>query len=51
VLPPIRLWRELGEAADLDDHATLRAGLELVRTRMQAVADRMYAERKYPLIG
>jgi 1-acyl-sn-glycerol-3-phosphate acyltransferase len=51
VLPPIRLWQELGEAADVDDHEVLRAGLELVRSRMQIVADRLYAERKYPLIG
>jgi 1-acyl-sn-glycerol-3-phosphate acyltransferase len=51
VLPPIRLWKELGEAADLDDKKVLRAGLEIVRGKMQPVADRMYAERKYPLIG
>lgn len=51
VLPSIRLWKELGEAADSDDPKVLRAGLELVRGRMQLVADRMYAERKYPLIG
>lgn len=51
VLEPIRLWKELGEAADVDDRKVLRAGLELVRTRMQAVADKLYDERKYPLLG
>ncbi|MCU1279786.1 MAG: acyltransferase family protein [bacterium] len=51
VLPPIRLWQELGEAANSDDPAVLRAGLELVRGRMQLVADRLYAARKYPLLG
>jgi 1-acyl-sn-glycerol-3-phosphate acyltransferase len=51
VLPPIRLWRELGEAADIADPAVLNAGLSLVRTRMQQVSDRLYAERKYPLLG
>jgi 1-acyl-sn-glycerol-3-phosphate acyltransferase len=51
VLPPIRLWRELGETADFEDPAVLNAGLSLVRTRMQQRSDRMYAERKYPLIG
>jgi 1-acyl-sn-glycerol-3-phosphate acyltransferase len=50
VLPPIRVWDELGEGA-AEDADYLRAGLDLVRTRMQAVADRLYAERKYPLIG
>jgi 1-acyl-sn-glycerol-3-phosphate acyltransferase len=51
VLPPVRLWKELGEAADYDDKAVLRAGRDLVRAQMQAVADRLYAQRKYPLIG
>ncbi len=51
VLPPIRLWKELGEAADLDDRRLLQAGLDLVRGRMQAAVDRMYAERKRPLLG
>jgi 1-acyl-sn-glycerol-3-phosphate acyltransferase len=50
VLEPIRLWEELGEV-DIDDQKALRAGLELVRGRMQTVADRMYGERKYPFIG
>jgi 1-acyl-sn-glycerol-3-phosphate acyltransferase len=50
VLPPIRLWEELGEGS-ADDAQFLRAGLDLVRARMQAVADRLYAARKYPLIG
>lgn len=48
---PIRLWKELGETADADDPATLRAGLELVRSRMQLSLDRMYSERKFPIIG
>ena len=50
VLPPIRLWKELGDP-DPHDKKALREGLEIVRTRMQAVADRLYAERKYPLLG
>jgi 1-acyl-sn-glycerol-3-phosphate acyltransferase len=50
LLPAIRLWDELGKA-DPHDKRVLRDGLELVRERMQTVADRMYAERKYPLIG
>jgi 1-acyl-sn-glycerol-3-phosphate acyltransferase len=50
VLEPIRLWQELDDP-NPDDKKVLRAGLQLVRERMQAVADRLYAERKYPLIG
>ena len=51
VLPPIKIWKELGEASNFEDKAVLRAGAALVRQRMQLVAARMYAERKYPLIG
>ncbi|MDB4968213.1 MAG: acyltransferase family protein [Myxococcales bacterium] len=51
VLPPIKIWKELGEASNFEDKAVLRAGANLVRTRMQLVADRLYGERKYPLIG
>jgi 1-acyl-sn-glycerol-3-phosphate acyltransferase len=51
VLEPIRLWRELGEAASPDDAAVLRAGLELVRSRMQAAATRMYQARRWPIVG
>jgi len=50
VLEPIRLWRELDDP-NPDDKTALRHGLHLVRERMQAVANRLYAERKYPLIG
>lgn len=50
VLPPIRLWQEL-EGAHHDDAKALHAGLDLVRSRMQEVADRLYDQRKYPLIG
>ena len=50
VLEPIRLWKEL-DNPDPHDKKVLRAGLELVRSRMQEVADRLYAERKYPLLG
>jgi 1-acyl-sn-glycerol-3-phosphate acyltransferase len=50
VLPPIRLWDELG-SDDVSDSLLLQRGLELVRQRMQLVSDRMYAERKYPLFG
>jgi len=51
VLPPIRLWRELGEAADPSDPRVLSAGLDLVRGRMQRAADRLYAERRWPVLG
>jgi 1-acyl-sn-glycerol-3-phosphate acyltransferase len=51
VLAPMCLWRELGEAANPEDPLVLRAGLDLVRSRMQVVADKMYAERRYPIIG
>jgi 1-acyl-sn-glycerol-3-phosphate acyltransferase len=51
VIEPIRLWKELGEAANPDDAAVLRAGLEIVRGRMQAQADKMYAARRFPIIG
>jgi 1-acyl-sn-glycerol-3-phosphate acyltransferase len=51
MLPPIRLWKELGETADVEDPAVLRAGLDLVRGRMQRVADRLYDERRWPIIG
>jgi 1-acyl-sn-glycerol-3-phosphate acyltransferase len=51
VLEPVRLWKELGEAANVDDPAVLRAGLDLVRGRMQSVATRMYAERRWPILG
>jgi 1-acyl-sn-glycerol-3-phosphate acyltransferase len=50
VLEQIRLWNELGDV-DPHDKRVLRDGLQLVRERMQRVADRMYAERKYPLLG
>ena len=51
VLEPIRLWKVLGEAADAGDPRVLQAGLDLVRSRMQQAADRLYAERKWPIIG
>jgi 1-acyl-sn-glycerol-3-phosphate acyltransferase len=51
VLPAIRLWRELGEAADPNDPRVLSAGLDLVRGRMQRAADRLYAERRWPVLG
>jgi 1-acyl-sn-glycerol-3-phosphate acyltransferase len=51
VLEPLRLWRALGEAADPNDPEVLGAGLDLVRGKMQAVADRMYAERRWPVLG
>ena len=50
VLEPIRLWKELPNPDPHDKHA-LRAGLAIVRNRMQDVANRLYAERKYPLLG
>lgn len=51
VLPPIRLWKELGETADPEDPQVLGAGLDLVLARMQKVADRLYAERRWPVLG
>lgn len=51
VLPAIRLWEELGSHAHHDDPKVLRRGLDLVRGRMQAAADRLYAERRWPLLG
>jgi 1-acyl-sn-glycerol-3-phosphate acyltransferase len=51
VLEPMRLWKELGETADADDPHVLQAGLDLVRGRMQATADRLYDERRFPVIG
>jgi 1-acyl-sn-glycerol-3-phosphate acyltransferase len=51
VLEPVRLWKELGEAADPDDPQVLAAGLDMVRTRMQAVADHLYDQRRFPVIG
>lgn len=50
VLEPIRLWRDLPNP-DPDDKQALRQGLDLVRSRMQSVADRLYSERRYPLLG
>jgi 1-acyl-sn-glycerol-3-phosphate acyltransferase len=50
VLPPVRLWEEL-HSDDADNPELLRAGLELVRQRMQVVSDRLYAERRFPVIG
>jgi len=50
VLEPIRLWKELHNP-DPDDKRVLRQGLEVVRSRMQEVATRLYDERRYPLLG
>jgi 1-acyl-sn-glycerol-3-phosphate acyltransferase len=51
VQPPIRLWKELGETADPQDPLVLKAGLDLVRRRMQSASDRLYSERRFPIIG
>jgi 1-acyl-sn-glycerol-3-phosphate acyltransferase len=48
---PVRLWKELGENANVEDPNVLRAGLDLVRGRMQEVANRLYDERRFPIIG
>ncbi len=50
VLEPIRLWKDLHNP-DPDDKPVLRQGLDIVRTRMQEVATRLYSERRYPLLG
>jgi 1-acyl-sn-glycerol-3-phosphate acyltransferase len=50
-LPPIRLWERLGPDADPSDPVQLQRGLELVRGEMQAALDRLYAERRWPVLG
>ena len=50
-LEPVRLERELGESADPDDPEVRRAGLEVVRSRMQVALHRLYAQRRWPIIG
>lgn len=57
-LPPIRLSDELSPRfdrqigpVDADDPEVVRAGFELVQTAMQAGLHRLYAERRYPVIG
>jgi hypothetical protein len=51
VLEPIRLWEELGGNTDASDPRVLRAGYDLVRSRMQAAADQMYSARRWPVLG
>jgi 1-acyl-sn-glycerol-3-phosphate acyltransferase len=51
LLPPIELHRELGSSVHPDDSDARAAGLALVQKRMQAAADRMYDQRRFPLIG
>jgi len=51
VLEPVRLWESLGDTADADDPNVLQMGLDLVRSRMQTAADRLYAERRFPILG
>lgn len=51
VLEPVRLWQELGETANPDDPKILAQGLAIVRGRIQRAADRLYAARRWPLIG
>jgi 1-acyl-sn-glycerol-3-phosphate acyltransferase len=50
-LEPVRLWDELGSGAEPDDPLVRNAGLEIVRGRMQAALDRLYAARRFPIIG
>jgi len=49
VLPPIRLWEELGD--DSTESPNLQAGLDLVRRRMQTAIDALYDARHYPILG
>jgi 1-acyl-sn-glycerol-3-phosphate acyltransferase len=49
VLPPIKLW-ELVDG-DPTNSATLQAGLDAVRRPMQQALDRLYDERRYPVLG
>jgi 1-acyl-sn-glycerol-3-phosphate acyltransferase len=50
-LEPIRLWEELGGNTDASDPRVLRAGFDLVRTRMQAASNRLYDARRWPVFG
>jgi hypothetical protein len=50
-LQPIRLWDELGRDASPRDPAALAAGRDLVRARMQGALDRLYAGRRFPVLG
>ena len=51
VLPPIRLWKALGENANPDDPRVLQAGFEIVRSSIQSAVSRMYDARRWPIIG
>ncbi|MSP59911.1 MAG: glycerol acyltransferase [Myxococcales bacterium] len=58
VLPPIRLAEEIGallgrriDPDDAEDAAVIQAGYELVRRTMQAGLTRLYAERRFPVLG
>ena len=50
-LTSVRIRKDSFDPADPEDLEVQKRGLELVRSRMQEAADRMYAARKYPLIG
>jgi 1-acyl-sn-glycerol-3-phosphate acyltransferase len=54
VLKPIVLSEALGRRltrADADDPDVVRAGFELVMKRMRSALDRLYDERKWPILG
>jgi 1-acyl-sn-glycerol-3-phosphate acyltransferase len=54
VLAPIRLEEALGKKlrrADADDPAIVKAGFDLVLTRMRTALDRLYDERRWPILG
>lgn len=58
VLPPIDLHKEFTERLmrplredDLHDDILLRRGFERVRVTMQRALDKLYAERRFPVIG
>jgi 1-acyl-sn-glycerol-3-phosphate acyltransferase len=54
VLEPIWLPEALGRSltpADADDPAVVRAGFDVVLSRMKATLNKLYDERKWPIVG
>jgi 1-acyl-sn-glycerol-3-phosphate acyltransferase len=54
VLPPIDLSAELGRTlapADAEDPAVVQAGFDVVLGKMKPAVKRLYAERKWPVLG
>jgi 1-acyl-sn-glycerol-3-phosphate acyltransferase len=54
VLPPVHLSNELGRAlspGDADNQEIVNAGYEIVVGRMRKHLSKLYAERKFPILG